>query len=47
MGAKENATTEQDLLMEMLARGHRSLRADGLRKAAAGLTTPEEVVANL
>lgn len=47
MGAKENPTTEKDLLNEMVARGHRSLRADGLRKAAAGLTTPEEVLANL
>lgn len=47
MGAKDTPTTEQDLLSEMLARGHRSLRADGLRKAAAGVTTPEEVLANL
>jgi type II secretory ATPase GspE/PulE/Tfp pilus assembly ATPase PilB-like protein len=47
MGAKDNPTTEQDLLTEMLARGHRSLRADGLRKAADGITTPEEVLLNL
>jgi type II secretory ATPase GspE/PulE/Tfp pilus assembly ATPase PilB-like protein len=47
MGAHENPTTEKDLLTEMLSRGHRSLRADGLLKASAGLTTPEEVLANL
>lgn len=47
MGSKTDPTTEQDLLQEMLDRGHRTLRADGLRKAATGLTTPEEVIATL
>lgn len=47
MGLRSNPTTENDLLSELLSRGHTTLRSDGIAKAAAGITTIEEVMAHL